>query len=185
MIETGDDKRSPTVIQTLRLNLIPLSREDLAAGLVSLDELSRRLDLVLVHDLFSGKARSAVEKKVVKMEGIQIELVPWFTYWLIYLREESIGVGLVGYKGAPNSNGEVEIGYGIDLNFQRQGYMTEAVKAMTQWAFNEPSCRIITAILSAPNNIASHRVLEKSGFQKVYSGPDGFSYRLERPQFTN
>ena len=56
------------MIQTPRLNLIPLSREDLIAGLVSLDELSRRLDLALVPDLFTGKARSAVEKKIAKME---------------------------------------------------------------------------------------------------------------------
>jgi len=168
------------MIQTPRLNLITLSREDLTAGLVSLDDLSLRLNLVLVPDLFSGRVRSAVEKKVTKMEAIQIELVPWFTYWLIFLRVASTGVGMVGFKGAPNSNGEVEIGYGIDPNFQRKGYMTKAVNAMTQWAFSDPACRIITAILSAPNNIASHRVLEKSGFQKVYSGQDGVSFRLER-----
>ena len=88
---------------------------------------------------------------------------------------------MVGFKGVPDSNGEVEIGYGIDPQFQRQGYMTEAVKAMIQWAFSEPACRVITAILSAPDNIASHRVLEKSGFHRVYSGEDGVSFHLERP----
>jgi len=169
------------MLHTRRLNLIMLTREDLAVGLLSLHNLSKRLQMTLVPDLITGATRSAMEKKLLRMEGITQAEVPWFTYWLIVVRGEGVGAGMVGYKGAPNASGEVEIGYGIDPAYQNKGYMTEAVKAMLAWAFNDPACKTVTAILSAPDNFASHRVLEKSGFQKFYGGPDGLSFRIANP----
>jgi len=168
------------VLQTGRLNLVMLSRDDLALGMLSLSDLSQQLGLPLVPDLFKGAVRGAIEKKLVKMEAIGTQETPWFTYWLIVVRDEGVGAGMVGFKGVPNSLGEVEIGYGIDPLFQNMGYMTEAVKAMVAWAFKNPACKVVTAILSKPDNFASHRVLEKSGFIKFYGGPDGLSFRIER-----
>ena len=172
--------QQPLRLQTERLNLIMLSREDLAVGMLSLSDLSRRLGLPLVPDLFKGAVRGAIEKKLVKMEAVTPEETPWFTYWLIVVRGEGDGAGMVGFKGTPNALGEVEIGYGIDPQYQNKGYMTEAVKAMVAWAFTDPACKVVTAILSKPDNFASHRVLEKSGFFKYYGGPDGLSFRIER-----
>ena len=169
------------MLQTDRLDLLMLTREDLAVGLLSLPNLAKRLNLTLVPNLLTGVVRSAVEKKLLKMEGVPPDEAPWFTYWLIVIRAESIGAGTVGFKGLPNALGEVEIGYGIDPQYQNKGYMTEAVKSMVTWAFKDPNCKVVTAILSAPGNFASHRVLEKSGFHKYYHAADGLSFCIERP----
>lgn len=167
------------MIQTQRLDLIPLSAVELATGLHSIETLSRKLEISLVSDLYDGRARQAVEKKLTRMADVSADQHPWYTYWLIVLRAENIGVGLVGFKGVPNNEGEVEIGYGISPLYQGQGYMTEAVKTLAAWAFTHPECKSITALLCKPDNFASHRVLEKSGFEKIYAGIDGISFRLE------
>lgn len=166
------------MIQTRRLNIIPLTLTDLKTVLQSTGSLEERLSLPLVSDLLVGRAHDAVEKKISRMEAAPSHLHPWYTYWLIIVRNMPLGVGLVGFKGEPNAEGSVEIGYGIDAEYQRLGYMTEAVKGMIAWAFTDPACKIITATLTAPDNIASHRVLQKVGMEQVYSGPDGISYRL-------
>ena len=172
------------MIQTPRLNLILLSAEQLATGLRSVEDLAHQLGIYLVPDLFSGKVQRAVQMKLSKMEGQPLDELPWVTYWLIVIREDGMGVGTVGFKGVPDGQGEVEIGYGIDPLYQGKGFMTEAVKAMVAWAFSKPECLTVTAVLSAPDNFASHRVLEKSGFTRFYSGHDGVSYRLERKNWT-
>lgn len=57
------------------------------------------------------------------------------------------------------------IGYWIGQPFQKNGYMTEAVKALGVYAFKELGLHRIDAA-SLPENLASIRVLEKCGFQK-------------------
>lgn len=56
------------------------------------------------------------------------------------------------------------IGYWIGLPFQKNGYMTEAVKALGVYAFKELGLHRIDAA-SLPENSASIRVLEKCGFK--------------------
>ena len=57
------------------------------------------------------------------------------------------------------------IGYWIGLPFQKNGYMTEAVKALGFYAFKELGLHRVDAA-SLPENLASIRVLEKCGFQQ-------------------
>jgi RimJ/RimL family protein N-acetyltransferase len=92
------------------------------------------------------------------------EEFPWHTYWLAVVKEESFGAGLIGFKGVPNAQGEVEIGYGIDADHRCKGYTTEAAKALIEWAFEQPSCQAVTA-WSDRGNRASARVLEKVGMK--------------------
>ena len=76
-------------------------------------------------------------------------------------------MGNIAYKGSPDNNGSIEIGYGIGESFRSQGYMTEAVQLLTTAAFALPSVRIITAVTSK-DNTPSIRVLQKSNF--FYTG---------------
>ena len=71
-------------------------------------------------------------------------------------------VGDLSFKGL-NSNGMVEIGYGIKQEYEGQGLMTEAVLAMVLWASAQPGVSSIEAETD-PGNLASQRVLEKAGF---------------------
>jgi ribosomal-protein-alanine N-acetyltransferase len=93
-----------------------------------------------------------------------------------------IGAGpdLVGFKGSPDGQGEVEIGYGIAPAYQGQGYTTEAVRALIAWAFNAPECASIIAAFVDSTNIASIRILEKVGMTCYQDKDDYQFWRMTR-----
>lgn len=92
----------------------------------------------------------------------------WFALWVIELHSGE-NVGGLCFKGL-DANGVAEIGYGISDSYQRNGYATEAVRAVCAWAFGNPDVTCIEAETDA-GNTASQRVLEKCGF--IASGKIG------------
>jgi ribosomal-protein-alanine N-acetyltransferase len=87
----------------------------------------------------------------------------WYAVWNMKINDETgRSVGDLCFKGL-NSNGMVEIGYGIKKEYEGQGYMTEAVTAMARWASEQIGVINVEAE-TEPDNKASQRVLEKSGF---------------------
>lgn len=102
----------------------------------------------------------------------------WYAIWMIELKDGT-HIGELCFKGL-DSNGVVEIGYGIMEQYQEHGYATEAVKAISAWAFQEPKVITIKAETDE-NNTASKKVLEKCGF--VFTGKkgiEGLLYKLTR-----
>ena len=85
----------------------------------------------------------------------------WYAIWMIELRDGT-HVGELCFKGI-SPDGAVEIGYGIDGDFEGCGYATEAVSAVTAWAFQQDGITRVEAE-AEEDNLASLRVLEKSGF---------------------
>ena len=87
----------------------------------------------------------------------------WYTLWFMELKDtKNEIVGTLSFKGI-NEKGVVEIGYGTNSGYENKGYMTEAVKALAEWASRQPNVKRIEAE-TEECNIASIRVLEKSNF---------------------
>ena len=89
------------------------------------------------------------------------EAEPWGLY-VIVEKMSGLYVGGIGFKSPPNERGEVEIGYGVCESHQGRGVAAEAVLAVCELA------RQWSAVVLAETdreNVASQRVLEKSGFQ--------------------
>ena len=85
-------------------------------------------------------------------------------YWLstpeISGQRTLIGSG--GFKGKPDADGTVEVGYSVLPEFQNLGYATEAVRGLVTWALSQKSVgRVIAEAF--PNNVPSVRVLTKCG----------------------
>lgn len=59
----------------------------------------------------------------------------------------------------------VELGYVIGRAFGGNGYMTEAVKAIINWALSQPQIYRVFATTSV-DNVPSQRVMEKSGMMR-------------------
>lgn len=100
----------------------------------------------------------------------------WYTMWQMQFRDG--GKQLIGdicFKGL-QTDGSVEIGYGIKPEYEGRGLATEAVIAMVRWAVEQPGVLRVEAE-TEPGNIASQRVLQKSGFV-----PDGVQGE-EGPRF--
>lgn len=103
----------------------------------------------------------------------------WYVPWKICLIESGTFVGDICFKGLPES-GQPEIGYGILEAYQRNGYATEAVSAMCQWAFMQEGVEAVEAE-TAPDNEASQKVLLKTGFHPTgVMGEEGPRFILKR-----
>lgn len=103
----------------------------------------------------------------------------WVPYQLA-LRTTGLVVGGAGYHGPPNVEGTVEVGYGIAASAQRNGYATEATRALIEQAIELGAKRVVAHTDS--DNTASRRVLETLGFALVHAEDeveDGYYYVLE------
>ena len=104
----------------------------------------------------------------------------WYAPWKMTLKESSQSIGDLCFKG-PVRNHAVEIGYGVRPEQEGRGYTTEALQAMTQWAFSQKDVVFVEAE-TAPDNKASQRVLEKCGFVSDGTmGEEGPRFVLESP----
>jgi RimJ/RimL family protein N-acetyltransferase len=74
-------------------------------------------------------------------------------------------VGGVGFLSAPDTDGIVEVGYGLAESAQHRGLATEALAAVLGWAAAHGAAGV--EAMTDPDNSASHRVLERCGFDQV------------------
>jgi RimJ/RimL family protein N-acetyltransferase len=104
----------------------------------------------------------------------------WLTwFWVRNTEAKPLVLGLGGFKGKPGPSGVVEIGYNVLSDFQRQGFATEAVSALVEWALSHPEVAKVVAE-TLPQLPASVRVLRKCGFEFVGNGSDIEVLRFER-----
>lgn len=168
-------------IQTARLRLVALPLEQLELLLNAPDELEKRLGLPISRANLQHPVPRALRMKIERMRAEDPANHPWSTYWLLITPAPDFGAGLVGFKGAPDAEGSVEIGYGIDPLLRGKGYMTEAVSVLVAWAFAHPGCRAVTACGVLNENLASQQVLIKAGFTLAAQNAHTSDWKITRP----
>lgn len=151
------------VIKTKRMMLQPMSDEEIEE---------------LIAATESDELRAAYEEM---LSGCKSDIANriWFAPWRMTLKDDNTYIGDLAFKGPVREN-VVEIGYGILPEYEGKGYTTEAVQAMTQWAFGNSGVVFVEAE-TAPDNKASQRVLEKCGFKPDGEGKEGPRFVLESP----
>lgn len=97
-----------------------------------------------------------IQQKLETNEGIN---------WAITLKGNNILIGIIGHYRIKWEHFRSEIGYMISPNFQGKGIVTEAVKLVVDYGFNEMNMHSLEAVID-PKNTASARVLEKNKFIK-------------------
>jgi [ribosomal protein S5]-alanine N-acetyltransferase len=110
----------------------------------------------------------------------------WTLYYLVRRTAVTAAprelLGIAGYLGPPSDEGVVEIGYAIAEEHQRRGYATEAVRALMQRAFTDPTVARVAATTYASLE-PSIGVLRKAGFalvgQDIASGIVRYEHRRE------
>jgi len=151
------------IIQTERLELIPLTPNQLKLWIKDITVLEKELDCLY---------------KAESMEGFFLEIVKgqyditrkdpdnylWHSFFFLVRKNDRVIIGSADFKDIPNENGEVEIGYGLGKEFEHNGYMTEAVKAMCEWALKQDG---VTSVIAETDleGLASQKILEHCGFK--------------------
>jgi RimJ/RimL family protein N-acetyltransferase len=167
------------ILETRRLILYALTREQLELALNDVRQLAEQLAIDASPDVFSEESRQAMMIKISRMDHAEERLHPWYTYFLLVRAEDRVAVGVCGFKGAPTLFGTVELGYATHEDFRCFGYMTEAVRALVGWAFDHPNCRHVTAE-TLPDNMASQRVLVKAGLTLDRSTEHMLYWKIDR-----
>lgn len=97
-----------------------------------------------------------IEDKIVNNIGIN---------WGITIKGNLKIIGIIGHYRISSENYRAEIGYMSFPEYNGKGYMSEAIKAVVGYGFEQMNLHSIEAIID-PKNIASERVLQKNGFVK-------------------
>ena len=151
-------------IETKRMLLCPMSNSEIEALMEHMDSDELR---TAYGEMLDGCRRDP-ENRI------------WYAPWKMTLKESSRSIGDLCFKG-PVKNHAVEIGYGIQPQYEGNGYTTEALQAMTQWAFGQKDVVFVEAETD-PDNKASQRVLEKCNFVSDGTmGEEGPRFVLESP----
>lgn len=96
----------------------------------------------------------------------------WSFWYLVDRRQDDeVLVGVCGFKGRPDSRGSVEIGYSVLSQYRNQGYASEAVGRLVDWAFSHGSVMEVSAE-TFPHLKQSIRVLERNGFHFTGRGSE-------------
>lgn len=107
------------------------------------------------------RPHASTEESAVKLA----EFISGEEVLAIVLKESGRAVGSIGLHPDKKRMGEGtrEIGYVLARECWGRGLMTEAVRAVMEWAFREGGVSMLT-VYHFPENEASGRVIEKCGF---------------------
>jgi RimJ/RimL family protein N-acetyltransferase len=103
-----------------------------------------------------------------------------FEGWMMVLKANMTIIGDIGFRGIPDDNGDVEIGYGIIEEAQGKGYGFEVAKSMIDWAFSQDKVKSVKADCLI-NNAPSIRILEKVGMKEIKRDQSSIYWELIKP----
>jgi ribosomal-protein-alanine N-acetyltransferase len=85
--------------------------------------------------------------------------------WIITLKDENLMAGNIGFWRMKKEHHRAEIGYMLLPNYWNKGIMSEAMRAVLAYGFDEMKLHSIEADIN-PENIASAAILEKHYFTR-------------------
>lgn len=160
-------------LTTARLRLRPLAPAEMQALLagVPVPGLRWAEDYPLDGTLVAVAMQEDLAKRGVDRGG--------FCHYQVVLKDEDIVIGDVGFHAPPDELGEVSVGFGIVPAARRRGYAVEALRAVLEWALQQPEVRCVHADTDLVN-LASQRVLAAAGMLLAADEGDRKVYEIHR-----
>lgn len=84
--------------------------------------------------------------------------------YLIFLKDSNVFIGCAGFPRLDWHIPKFEIGYWLRTSFHGNGYMTEAVKCLTNFAFEKLNAERVE-ICADSKNVKSRNIPERLGFE--------------------
>jgi len=157
-------------VRTERLRLTPLSAEAIGAMLAGdaprLEAVTGARFASPAPPPYMADALPVVLQRLRARPGD----ISWWN-WLIVRQDTGEAVGSVAFGGPPDPAGTLLLGYAIYDGFAGQGYATEAVRAMIDWAFRQSGVREVR-VLAPVWNTPALRVAENVGMHPVGADED-------------
>ncbi len=165
------------MIYTERLIIKPLTYEQLVKYTKLDNSLETELNLFPSSRTISNELKEALESTIIPNVADTSKNYLFSTLWTIISKKDNQMIGDICIVGEPNSNGEIEIGYGTYEEFQGKGFMKEAVGGIISWAKSQSKVRSVIASTDK-ENMASYTILIKNGFIKASETESKFNWKL-------
>jgi len=166
-------------LETSRLSLVPLTYAQLLKYAALDYSLESELKLLQREREMKADFKSTIETYLIPYINQNPDLILFATIWLIIHKDQNLAVGDIGFNAGPSEKGVVEVGYSTYPGFMNRGYMTEALGAISAWAFDQPGVQIIIA-QTDKDNLATHRVLSKNSFTPFAEADQFYWWRLDK-----
>jgi RimJ/RimL family protein N-acetyltransferase len=153
-------------LTTARMRLIPATAETVRAEIEDRPTFAALLGAAIPADWPPEMLSDALPWFLEQLETLP-ERVGWLTWYGVLLGPDPVLAASGGFTGPPQE-GTVEVGYSVLPQFQRQGYATEMIASLIEWARTQPAVRRVIAD-ARPDNTPSVRLLRRLGF--TASGP--------------
>jgi len=153
---------NPLNINTPRLELLPLSLRQLEILLEDISSFELKTGYVYNGEPLIPPISTIFQNQADLLIKDPNNMI-YHTVWMIARKKDKTILGSILSKDCPNTLRQIEIGYGLNQEYRKKGYMTEAVIAFTEYLQSLPDVGEILA-QTLKTNIPSHRVLEKSRF---------------------
>ena len=163
------------LFETERLVLIPLSLNELIMLRDDIHKLEEHLNCLYKGEAIEGFIKDYLEEQIKQINENEDSCM-YIAFWVLLRKSDRIIVGSAAFKGLPNCEGEIEIGYGLGKEFEHNGYMTEAVAKMCEWGLNQDRVHNIIAETDLDGHASQH-ILERNGFKK-YKCDDSCWFKL-------
>jgi len=79
-------------------------------------------------------------------------------------KDNPIIIASAGFHDAPDSDGMIEIGFGVDKKYQGRGFGQELLHGMWSWVVNDPQIKTLRYTVSQDNLISQH-IIKKFDFE--------------------
>ena len=143
------------IIDTQRLYLRAIDHNDLEF-LVKLHQ-----DPEVMRYIGPPRSVASVRERITRIKDYY-QYHPGYGIWMACLKASSVPIGWACLKDLDGST-HIEVGYRLATSTWGNGYATELARALVHYGFEKLALPEITAV-THPDNLASQRVLEKSGF---------------------
>ena len=172
----------PVQILTPRMRLVPFSPEIVRAFFDNRDKLPILLGACVPHDW-------PVDPVILQILHDKLDdasAFVWSDYIYIHRRDNTV-IGDGGFKGPPDANGCVDIGYAVIPGYRGQGLATEGARALLEQAFSHAEVCSVRADTSV-NGLASMGVLRRIDMRQYgigHNDEDGdlYCWQVTREQY--
>lgn len=142
--------------ETIKLQMLTIKDTEALFKMRSDEDLCRKAGLTIdSHPAHTFAFILDVEKKVKSR---------YFYYWGIF--SEDVLVGVISLWGIDYDKKSGELGYFIGPDYQRQGYMSKAIKLVVNYVLENTQILSVNAYIET-NNKASVKLAKKLGFKLV------------------
>jgi len=173
------------MLTTHRLDLIQVSTDSVSAAIHDRNRFSQILNAAVPETWPPEHLDTPALEWTLRWLADPAHDPSFSGYWMVLREPVRTLIGMVGYKGMPDAEGCVEIGYGVVEDHRRCGYASEGARALLDFAFSHANVQCVAAE-TYPNLIPSLGVMRKCGMQHIGEGsePGVVRYAITRAEYT-